>query len=723
MPAVTPAYSPATRQPQVYRQTPTHNESRWLRQHRSVCNDGVLGALLLFALLAWSTPANAQSSESNTQEDSTRAMPPMTVTPNLAAVAPSLAEIDRQTLARLRPVHASELRLGAPGLWISRGSGQEHLTAIRSPVLTGAGACGAFAFVDNGIPVRPAGLCNVNQLIELNIEQADVVRLQRGPQPLTLAHGALHGAIETTSDANSTRTLDTLFGPDDFVRLGLDADTQMGDTRARVRALLAHDGGFRAESGYEMGKLGIDTQSAWGEATVDTHITATLLHQETAGFVRGQDAFEVPAIALSNPNPEAFRDAWSLRASTVIETPRLRVQPFFRRSQMTFLQHFLPGQPLERNQQTSAGVAASREWAAGQTAFNASMLLDLADMRLSETQANVVQSDSAFLRATRPPGDHYDFRVRGASAVLAFLMSRPLGDRHRIRAGLRVDSHHLRYSTDLTPGNNDDQGNACGFGGCLFSRPADRSDTFFELAPSLSFETQFSAQTRTFVTLARGVRAPQITELYRLQSGQTVAELEPETLDSLDVGVRHRRGALNVAATVFAGLKRNGILRDADGFNVNQSRTLHSGLEFDAGYRVNSRLRLSASGTLAGHRYRFDRLSPGSEPIRRNDDVDTAPRSLGSIAATLTPTAASSVHIEWEHLGGYYLDAANEHRYGGHNLIHAMLDYRFARGSVGVRIRNVMDRAYAERADFAFGQYRYFAGQPRSVFVSLRINL
>ena len=30
------------------------------------------------------------------------------------------------------------------GVWLSRGSGQEHLTAIRSPVLAGAGSCGDF---------------------------------------------------------------------------------------------------------------------------------------------------------------------------------------------------------------------------------------------------------------------------------------------------------------------------------------------------------------------------------------------------------------------------------------------------------------------------------------------------------------------------------------------------------------------------------------------------
>ena len=38
--------------------------------------------------------------------------------------------------------HVNEILARVPGVWISRGSGQEHLAAIRSAVYTGAGACG-----------------------------------------------------------------------------------------------------------------------------------------------------------------------------------------------------------------------------------------------------------------------------------------------------------------------------------------------------------------------------------------------------------------------------------------------------------------------------------------------------------------------------------------------------------------------------------------------------
>src|SRR5690606_27458909 len=84
----------------------------------------------------------------------------------------SISRIHGDQIALVGASHPNELFTRVPGAWISRGSGQEHLTAIRSPVLTGAGACGAFLYLEDGIPVRPAGFCNVNQLFEINTEQA-----------------------------------------------------------------------------------------------------------------------------------------------------------------------------------------------------------------------------------------------------------------------------------------------------------------------------------------------------------------------------------------------------------------------------------------------------------------------------------------------------------------------------------------------------------------------
>jgi len=99
----------------------------------------------------------------------------------LRDVPASIFAVGADDIKKIRPTHINELLARVPGTWISRGNGQESLTAIRSPVLSGAGSCGAFQMAQDGIPVRAIGFCNWNQLCESNSKQAGCVEVIVGP--------------------------------------------------------------------------------------------------------------------------------------------------------------------------------------------------------------------------------------------------------------------------------------------------------------------------------------------------------------------------------------------------------------------------------------------------------------------------------------------------------------------------------------------------------------
>jgi outer membrane receptor protein involved in Fe transport len=72
-------------------------------------------------------------------------------------------------------------------------------------------------------------------------------------------------------------------------------------------------------------------------------------------------------------------------------------------------------------------------------------------------------------------------------------------------------------------------------------------------------------------------------------------------------------------------------------------------------------------------------------------------------------------------VGDYFVDASNEHSYPGHEVLNLRARWDFAKQwSASLRVNNALDRDYADRADFAFGTYRYFPGRPRSVFAEVR---
>jgi len=211
-----------------------------------------------------------------------------------------------------------------------------------------------------------------------------------------------------------------------------------------------------------------------------------------------------------------------------------------------------------------------------------------------------------------------------------------------------------------------------------------------------------------------------MTELYRLQRTQRVADLDSERLDSIEAGVKGSWPVADVSIAAFDMDKSNVILRETNGFNVSNGRTSHRGLEYELHWRPVDGVELTGAGTFARHRYEFSRAVEGGERIVDGNDVDTAPRDVHRAAVAWRPAAAWSLEGEWLMVGEYWLDAANAHRYPGHELLNVRGRWQPARDwSITLRLNNALDRDYADRADYAFGTYRYFPGRGRALFAEI----
>ncbi len=687
-------------------------------------------ALLMLVLLA-SRISIASASEASAAPDEN--IEELVVTSRrqgepLALHAGNVSRLAADEIAAVAHQHIHELMTRVSGVWISRGSGQEHLTAIRSPVLTGAGSCGDFLYLEDGIPIRPSGFCNVNQMFEMNTEMADTIEVIRGPGSALHGSNALHGIINVLTPATSGRRENRVAieaGSNEFVRFRsfLSSD----DTPAFGALVYADDGGFRDDSGYRQGKLQLGMDWDLRGTGFTTVLSVTDLDQETAGFIFGENAYKDPNLNRGNVNPEAFRDASSQRlygiwesTLSILETDvDVDIRPYLRHSDMRFLQHFLPGQPLEENGHVSIGAMSALSFTSGNAQYVAGADIEYSDMFLEETQAGPTEG-SDFLRETRPEGKHYDFDVRSIGVAPFVQADITLGEQLKVGAGLRLEYLHYDYENRMLAGNTRDDGSVCGFGGCLYSRPASRSDAYTNLAPKLSFSYRLRSGATVFSVLARGFRAPQATELYRLQSGQTVADLDSETIDSLEFGIRWDERRWSGDAAVFLMRKRDSLFRDSDGFNVSGGRSRHRGIELAVAWQMAESLRLELDGSYASHTYDFDTVAARGETFIAGNDVDTAPRWLGSAELLFDVASNASVSLQWTAIGDYYLDAENRFRYPGHSLVNLRTRVDLSpRFSITARLNNVFDEAYADRADYAFGQYRYFPGRGREFFVEL----
>ena len=635
----------------------------------------------------------------------------------------NLALLDENEIDSEAHAHIHELLLKAPGTWISRGSGQENLTAIRSPVLTGAGSCGAFLTLEDGVPTRPSGFCNVNQLFEIQSESAQSVELIRGPGNALYGSNALHGTINVRMPSpvdGAAPQASIELGANDFRRLRA---AGVLDGRGLLDVVITDDGGFRDDTGYEQWKLHGKWSAAVFGGDLLAAVSLTDLDQETAGFILGEDAYKDDAVNRSNPNPEAFRRAESQRIYGIwtgsFGAAALDVRPFARRSDMVFLQHFLPGQPLEENGHESFGVNSALSIESERARTVVGLDVEWADVFLKETQDGPTQG-SPFLQETRPAGKHYDYEVTSTSIAPYVQSFITLSDRWRLSLGLRAELTRYDYDNRMLDGNTRDDGTACGFGGCLYTRPADRKDRFDNVAPKLGLSYQPSDDVTAFATLSRGFRAPQMTELYRLQSGQLVSDLDSETIDAFEMGLRTVGDNWRGEVAVFLMAKKNSVLRDAEGFNISDGESEHRGIEFSLDGRLNDAWSFSLVGTYARHVYDFDLVAARGETLTSGNDVDTAPRWFGTATLKYAPVDRFSAAIQLHSIGRYFLDAENRFSYPGHELINLNADYALnARTSLSLRVRNIADAVIADRADYAFGNYRFFPGRGREVFVEL----
>ena len=225
----------------------------------------------------------------------------------------SSTSLNSEEISLIDAQHPKQVFSRIPGIWISRGSGQEHLTSIRSPVLTGPGACGSFLILEDGIPVRPNGFCNVNGLLETQTETASSLEVIRGPASARYGSNAMHGVINVVSKSiEDINTFSSNLGPNGYKNF----KSSIGDSKNwRINSLFSSDGGFRKESGYDQQKFHLKNKFIFYKSDATFNLRLTNLNQETAGYILGKDIYKDKKESEKNLNPEAYRDAYSIKSN------------------------------------------------------------------------------------------------------------------------------------------------------------------------------------------------------------------------------------------------------------------------------------------------------------------------------------------------------------------------------------------------------------------------
>jgi iron complex outermembrane receptor protein len=662
---------------------------------------------------------------------------------DLLNVAGNVDRISTEDIDRVSAVHPSDILNRATGVHIQTNNGMESLPSLRSPVLTGPGAAGAFLFLENGIATRSAGFANNNGLSELNLAQAHEIEVIRGPASAVYGSNAVHGVINVLTKAPSDEgEVSLILGSNNSYQLQGTVGREMGEQGLSANFQAIEDAGYRDDSGFTSFKVNGRHDYEQGADKISTLISGFVLDQETAGFISSSDngsdcyssdytdenLYQDRNAMEKNCDDDAYRKWSSLRIATnwqrtLSSDTHLSITPYFRVNQMEFRQHYLPSKAIEENSHYSVGVTSNYYW---QIDSNIAVVMGInaewTEGALTQTQQ---KPDTFSFGKARQQGTHYDYKVEALTIAPYIQGDWHVNDALKFTGSVRFDATEYRYNNLVVDGTTKADGSSCVNNSsdtvpCLYLRPSDNDDQFNNSSTKLGFNYQLASDTALFGAWSQGFRAPQTTDLYRLQKQQVVGEIDSEEINSTELGLRGVSNKLHYEAVIYTMTKNNVFFRDAQGLNVTDGKTSHQGVELGINYDLSDSINLAINYSYGQHEYEFDRPSSG---VVKGNEIDTAPKNLANTRLRWLPTAKTSLELEWLHMGDYFLDPANEHEYEGHDLWQL-------RGAINInshvnlfaRIENLTDEKYASRADYAFGSYRYFGGQPRAVHVGVNVN-
>ncbi len=622
------------------------------------------------------------------------------------------------------PIQPNELLNQTPGVIVEKNAGVEHFTAIRSPAFNGQEGAASFLYLEDGVPMRAAGFAEINALAEANMEQAGSVEIMRGPGSALYGSNAMHGMlniIPRDPSVSLTNELDVTGG---YVAGGLmnGQERVMGTTSGtidklglRISAEELHEDGWRVGTRLDQQKW--VERSIWRgvDDTITTTFSGERLDERSGSYVVGADSYRVNALAAANAIPQAYRLSSAVRLMTrwqhdVSDTLQISVTPYTRNVNSDFLINFQPTHAIQKNYHTSGGL----QLAAYQALDGGHQIIFGAD--LEYTDGFYSEYQPIVLTSAPTKGWHYNLGATSAVAAPYVHSEWQLLEHTKATLGARLESTTYNYTNNLPVASSG-----------LYKDIASRSDSFLIATPKFGLVQQWSPSLANYLNLSMGSRAPQVTDLYELQTQQSFGVVKPEKVQNAEVGARGNLGPLAFDADAYWMTKDHYFFRNVAGFNVSNGKTWHRGVELQVTAPLSQGFDLGLATSYSLHTYEFNDKQTGTNVtsnVTKNSLMPNAPREQADLRLGYAFYQGARAELEWQLVGPYVADQANMHAYGGYNLFNLRAEFPVTEQiTLHGRIANLTNVKYAERATVTTtGASEYFPGQPLTVYTGVTVK-
>lgn len=635
------------------------------------------------------------------------------------------ASIDAKTGEQLELDDAAlqkELFNSLSGVLVTQtGSVLGHMTAIRMPINTGP----YYLFLQDGIPLQSSGFFNHNGLAYGNFTTAGAVEVLKGAGTALYGSDSVAATVNIRSRQEQGKRVRLEGGSDGFWRFGLGLGADAGQGSLGMNLSVQRDDGWRDHTASEREEVTLTHHTTLESgADIKTVFTANRSDAEMAGSLIGLDALESDPTSVGDIETaldsglEINRKFDFARLSTewsadVGEGAEASVIGYLRRTRNRYIATWQPNLPHNDSQQDSLGLLLklnldqdTRRWIFG---------ADVEATRSSLIYTQLFDYTPSGWGAPVPAGEIYNYDVDYLALSPYLRVEQALRDDLTLTAGLRYDRNQFDYTNNLEDGPYADSN---------YLRPGDGLDPDFDhWSPKLSLGWRIDDFQHLYVRYANGFRIPQASRLYSLKTDNIESDLDPEVSDTVEIGYKQSRDGFHLELALYAMSIDDSIVSrensDGDRYYVNAGETRHRGIELTVGRQLSAAWAIRLAASRSRHEYVDD-------PVYGDNEQASAPETLANLRLLYRPENVPGLLslLEFQHVGAYWLDDANTRRYDGYTVANVKALYRISeRLRLNVKVNNLGDEGYAERATYSYGNEKYTPGAPRQFFIGVEYRL
>ena len=610
-----------------------------------------------------------------------------------------------------KPTLLPEILNKIPGVVMVNLNNEQHGMSIRQPL----GYNAYFLYLEDGIPLRPAGVFNHNALIEMNTLAISSIEVIKGPSSSFYGSEAIGGAVNfITHRPTSIPTARVGFQTDNYGYFR----TQFGAGTYLTKKLGIYTGGYMAkqrnswQTSSDYDKLSLNFRADY-YINEKTKVTAAFVTNEydsqMGGSVDSVGFYEKKYISLSN---FTYRNVKADRA-------RVTVNRYWNKDMESFITLFyrknsvgqFPSYAIKRvssNPHIAHGEINENSFVSfGSIIQNSVKFKFLNSKLISGISLDYSPNDyiAHYARIDRDSASglytgyterrdsllvNYDAKILNSAAYVQYELS-PLKNL-KVVLGMRYDRIDFQFDNHLTPS--------------AFSGAPDESNGFNNLAPKIGATYNLGKGRGMYANYSRGFSPPTINQLYR---GVKVPELKPAYFDSYEIG----GWAYLVKKKVYADLTFyqmtgyneviNFLLPDNSRENRNSGKTLHQGIEYSLTWSPDKQWFFRIGGTTALHKF----ISYSTKEGQNFDgkEMPNSPRWVANAELTYKPVCIEGFRItlEYQRISSYYKDNDNRFLYddktflglAGVSVLNLRTGYAFGPMEVFMNVLNVTDELYA----------------------------